>query len=325
MATVTKPIALDETLKEVVEKLHTQNILLQGIAGSGAIEPWSSYEEISAIVRSGNASKVFAYGDQIVVPYTATDGTVYNMPFDVVHFDDVELADGSVRPGMFLQSHYASLEGVQFDAPEPDNTLGSGGVKDDNVANYGYNRWSESGIRAWLNSDAAANGWWGAYFERGGSQIARREADVAPTQLATVNGFMRGLPDDFKAVLGKIKVATSCNTVTDGGVTDTTYDTIFLASLEQMYGNPQAAGVEGDYWEYWKQRLGLTSPASYHPTIYPNYITYALENHSSAQYVRLRSAGRGGSCGAWGVGAGGSLSSYDAYGALRCAPACVII
>ena len=199
------------------------------------------------------------------------------------------------------QSHYASLEGVQFDAPEPDNTLGSGGVKDNNVASYGYNRWSESGIRAWLNSDQAKGNWFGAYFERGGSQVARRAADIAPDQHSTVNGFLKGLDPDFVAILGEIQVETSCNTITDSGVTDTTYDKIFLPSLEQIYCTPEAAGVEGDYWEYWKERLGLTSPASYYPTTYPNYIMYALENHSSAQYVRLRSAYRGYSCNAWGA------------------------
>lgn len=325
MSTITKPVILDETGQAIVEKLHTQNVLLQAIAGAGQIEPWSSYAEIEAIVRSGNADKVFAYGDQIIVPYTATNGTVYQMPFDVVHFGNVELADGSIKPGMFLQSHYATLEGVQFDAPEPDNTLGSGGAVDSNIASYGYNRWSESGIRAWLNSEAAAGNWFGSYFERNGAQVARRAADVAPTQHGSVNGFMKGLPAEFKAILGEIKVQTSCNTVTDEGVTDVTHDKIFLASLEQMYGTPQASGVEGDYWEYWKQRLGLTSPAAYHPTIYENYITYALENHSSAQYVRLRSAYRGNSYSTWHVYAGGYLTHGYAHGANRCAPACVVI
>lgn len=322
---ITKPIFLDETGKEIVKKLHTQNILLESIANAGIIEPWTTFAEIEAIVRSGNASKVFAYGDQINVEYTAKNGTKYQMPFDVVHFGDVTLADGSVKPGMFLQSHYTTLEGVQFDAPEPDNTRGAEGATDSNVASYGYNRWSESGIRAWLNSNEAAGNWFGAYFERNGSHVARQEYDVAPNQLESVNGFLRGLDPEFVAILGEVKVQTACNTVIDGGVTDVTYDKIFLPSLEQMYGTPQESGIEGDYWEYWKRRLGITSPASYHPTIYENYKTYALESHSSAQNLRLRSAYRGNSCHAWYVSTGGSLHYNHASYALRCAPACVII
>ena len=322
---VTKPLALDESVKEIVNKLHTQNIILESIANAGVIEPWSSFAEIQAIVRSGNASKVFTPGDQINVGYTATNGSRYQMPFNVGHFGDVTLADGSIKPGMFVQSHYATLESVQFDAPEPDNTRGSGGAKDSNVASYGYNRWSESGIRAWLNSNEAAGNWFGSYFEVNGVQTARKAYDVAPDQLASVNGFLRGLDPAFVAILGEVKVQTSCNTVTDGGVTDVTYDKIFLPSLEQMYGTPQASGIEGDYWEYWKRRLGITSPASYHPTIYENYKTYALEAHSSAQNVRLRSANRGYSYYTWSVNSGGYLDGSYAHRAFRCAPACVIV
>ena len=283
-----------------------------------------SYYDIQTIVRAGKAQEVFNIGDEIPVKYTDTNGTQYDMPFRVVAFQNIELQDGTTKQGMFLQSKYATLEGVQFDAPEPDNTLGSGGAKDDNVASYGYNRWSESGIRAWLNSDATANNWWGSTFERGGQTVSRRAADVAPTQLASVNGFLRGLPSSFVDVLGKVKIQTSCNTVTDSGVTDTTYDKIFLASLEQMYTTPQASGVEGEYFEYWKEALGLNSPSSWHPTTYEAYKTYALENHNSAQRVRLRSATRGNSYNTWYVYSGGSISGYTAYDALRSAPVCVI-
>ena len=285
-----------------------------------------SYADIHNLVSAGRAKEFFGIDSQIVVPYTATDGTVYEMPFDVVHFEDVELMDGTTTPGMWLMSHYASLEGVQFDAPEPDNTLGSGGTKDDNVAIRGYNRWSESGIRAWLNSNESAGNWWGNTFERNGTQVTRRSADVAPEQLNTYNGFLEGLPSDFISILGQIKVQTACNTVTDSGVTDITYDKIFLPSLEQMYGNPQIADIEGSYWEYWKQRLGLTSPASYHPTLYQNYLTYALENHFSAVTVRLRSAKRDNSYNAWRVYSTGYLNNSGiASVANRCIPCCVII
>jgi hypothetical protein len=284
-----------------------------------------SYYDIQTLVRAGKAQELFKIGDEIPVKYTATNGTQYDMPFRVVAFQNVELEDGTTKQGMFLQSVYATLEGMQFDAPEPNNTLGSGGAKDNNVASYGYNRWSESGIRAWLNSDATAGNWWSSTFERGGQTVTRRSADVAPSQLASVNGFMRGLPSSFVDVLGKVKMQTSCNIVTDGGVTDTTYDKFFLASLEQMYTTPQVSGVEGDYFEYWKEALGLDSPSSWHPTTYEAYKTYALENHNSAQNVRLRSATRGNSYHTWGVSSGGYIYSYaGASLALRSAPVCVI-
>ena len=114
--------------------------------------------------------------------------------------------------------------------------------------------------------------------------------------------------------------------VTDGGVTDITYDRFFLPSLEQMYGNPQAAGVEGDYWEYWKEETGLDAPSNGSSDTnearkIPSVVNYP---RGSAVDCRLRSAGRGNGYSVWHVDAGGYLSSYSANAARRSLPACVI-
>ena len=114
---------------------------------------------------------------------------------------------------------------------------------------------------------------------------------------------------------------TSCNTVTDGGVTDITYDRFFLPSIEEMYGVPQIADVEGPYFPYWKTKTGWEAPNN---AAISGRIIYALENQSSAQYCRLRSASRGNSYNAWYVNTTGNLSFGSASSASRCAPACVI-
>ena len=124
-------------------------------------------------------------------------------------------------------------------------------------------------------------------------------------------------------MLQPIKVQTSANTVVDGGVTDITYDKFFLPSLEQIYVNPQISGVEGDYWPYWKERTGASSPQAQYGT-YPERITYAIENHNSAQTVRLRSAYRGYTNNTWNVYSSGYVSNGYAISAYRFAPACVI-
>jgi hypothetical protein len=314
---VTKPLFTDETGKLIAGYLSV-------IAGSKLDPGIITLDDIHRIARSGKASDFFTPGDQIVTTYTATNGKQYEMPYDMTHFGDVILEDGETVPGIILQSHYATLEGIQFDAPEPDNLLGKENVKDNNVASYGYNRWSESGYRAWLNSNAEAGGWFGTTFEREGKSVTRREADVAPTQLNSVNGFMRGLPEEFLRILKKVKITTSTNTVTDDGVLDTTYDMFFLPSLENICVNPQAtAGDEGGNWDYWAQRVGTTKrPTSQE---FPRGITYAIENHTSAQYVRLRSAARGYSYLTWHVSTSGyAYFSHYANYSYRCAPACVI-
>lgn len=178
---------------------------------------------------------------------------------------------------------------------------------------YGWNRWKTSALRQYLNSEAAKGAWW----------TAQDEWDVAPDQLKDKAGFLSGCSADFLSALQIVKVTTFANTVNDGGGEDTTYDRVFIPSMEQMYCAPQIKG-EGTYLEYWKQRSGATAPLAQWGT-YPNIITYAVENHTSPQNVRLRSADRGNANYAWSVNSSGSVNSYSiASSATRFAPLVVI-
>lgn len=192
------------------------------------------------------------------------------------------------------------------------------GINNMQRAAYGYNRYAHSAIRQWLNSAAGKNAWW----------EQKNPFDHRPDQLATVQGFMAGLPQDFLEVIRPIKITTALNTVSDSeiGASEDVVDKFFLPSLEQEYIVPQASGVEGAYWEYWKERLGLNSPQIQGGNgANPAHIRYAYENHTSAQHVRLRSASRGGALGAWYVTTSGYANGYSyATSAFRPAPACAI-
>ena len=181
---------------------------------------------------------------------------------------------------------------------------------------YGWNRWSTSALRQYLNSAAAVGAWW----------TAQDEWDIAPDQLTTKAGFLSGWPEELINVLKEVKVVTYPNTVYDdtgGNTPDITYDRVFIPSLEQMYCVPQKSG-EGEYHEYWKRRSGLTSPNAQYSTN-PNMITYAVENHASAQTVRLRSANRGGAHYAWYVYSSGLVGyGYYASYAIRFSPLVVL-
>lgn len=177
---------------------------------------------------------------------------------------------------------------------------------------YGWNRWKTSALRQYLNSEAAKGAWW----------TAQDEWDVAPDQLKDKAGFLSGCSADFLSALQIVKVTTFANTVNDGGGEDTTYDRVFIPSMEQMYCAPQIKG-EGTYLEYWKQRSGATAPLAQWGT-YPNIITYAVENHTSPQDIRLRSASRGYANSAWCVGSSGIVYNSGAAGANRFAPLVVI-
>lgn len=175
---------------------------------------------------------------------------------------------------------------------------------------YGDNRWWKSAYRQYLNSDAAAGGWW----------TPQDEWDMKPDQADTVPGFLAGFSDDFKAALTRVKVVTYGNNVTDDGSAVVTYDKIFLPSLQEIYCSPQVSG-EGTYWPYWKERTGAKTPQALWQTC-PLRITRDLAQRTVGRGVRLRSANRGGGTSAFHVDSSGHVCDWYAIDASRCAPAC---
>lgn len=173
---------------------------------------------------------------------------------------------------------------------------------------FGYGRWSQSGLRLYLNATGEKGAWW----------TAQNPWDRPLAIAATKDGFLSGYEDAVRTHFKPVKVVTVANNA-DGNEHDVTYDKVFLSSLEQMYCVPQFAGVEGDYWEYYKRLLGRTTPAPT-STTYKRLIKYALNAPTSAQSCFRRSAVRTGSYYAWYVNSSGNVSTFYAYYALRCAP-----
>ena len=176
----------------------------------------------------------------------------------------------------------------------------------------GDNRWWKSAIRQYLNSDAPAKEWW----------APQDEWDMKPDQADTVPGFLASFSDDFKNALTRTKVVTYGNAVTDDGSAVVTYDKIFLPSLQEIYCSPQVSG-EGSYWPYWKERTGAKTPQDLWKT-YPLRVTYDLAQRTVNRGVRIRSANRDGGYRAFGVYAYGTVGTWIAFDAYRCAPACKI-
>lgn len=181
---------------------------------------------------------------------------------------------------------------------------------------YGWNRWKTSAIRQYLNSSAPIGAWW----------KAQDEWDIAPNELETKAGFLSGCSESFINSIEPVEVKTYVNTVYDSSQQtegyDLTYDKVFLPSLEEMYINYQAQG-EGEVHEYWRRRSGRTTPHPWY-TSAPEYITYAVESHASAQYVRLRSASRDNASNAWLVGSSGYVNGGSAGYSIRFSPLVVL-
>lgn len=177
---------------------------------------------------------------------------------------------------------------------------------------YGYNRWSQSGLRQWLNSAAPAGKWW----------TPQNDWDRPHAAAATKAGFLAGYDEDVRKYFKPIKVVTvACNA--DSNVEDVTYDKVFLSALEQMYCVPQFSGKEGEYWEYYKRLLGRTTPAPTDQT-YARLKKYSLNAPTSAQYCFRRSALRAYSNYVWLVTTSGNVHYAHAVNANRCAPSVFI-
>ena len=114
---------------------------------------------------------------------------------------------------------------------------------------YGYNRWSQSGIRQWLNSKADKGAWWSP----------RNDFD-RPEHYATWAGFMNDLDADFLAVVAKSNIVTDINKIGDAGGHDTTQDYFFLPAMvninggDNFYSSPGSAVQDIEdtvVWDYY--------------------------------------------------------------------------
>lgn len=179
---------------------------------------------------------------------------------------------------------------------------------------YGSNSWKNSAIRQYLNSSKPKGEWW----------TPQDQWDIAPGELATKDGFLCGMDQEMLNNILPVKTVTYKNTAGGAGADDydVTYDKVNLISLEQMYINPQHAG-EGEAHEYWKRVNGTSTKWQQWQT-YPILKHYAVENHASAQYVRLRSAYLSNAINTWYVFSSGGVSSSYASWSHRFSPLVVI-
>ena len=316
----------------------------------------TGYADLHNIASSGIASEYLNIGDQVIVPWSDGTTSYDEVPLDVVNFGNIETEDGETKPAIFLQWHYTLPFATVFDPAEAvlatetecdpnlfyyvKKTDGSFALQTDlenqdpaasgwyhnaikdttgSILQYGYNNWEHSPLRRYLNSTASAGKWW----------EADHVGSVEPTGYSGKQGFMAGFDKAFLKILGKPKMVTAKNYITDGGSSTApelseTYDTFFLPSLEQHFVKPQVSGVEGNFWEYWKQASGSSEPLAQYST-YPQWIIYALNSKTSPQGVWMRSAGRGSSRYVWYVYSSGGVSTGGACHGVRCAPACAIV
>lgn len=295
------------------------------------------------------AGQLFQFPDQ----WTADDELVIDDPWDLADIRDVVDEDGITHEAAILIRHYCAHYNVVFDAEElnleateeaaqaglyyygkngstwTDLVLSEGDtipyddyehvyknfVKDTTHGiRYGYNRWSHSFIRQYLNSAGLKGTYWNA----------QHVGDVAPGDANDRHGYMHGCSAKILSLAKPIKISTALNTITlpdkNIGAYEETVDTFWLPSGTEMYGSINSN--EGTFFPLVKNNTGLTSPNNGNNT---GRIYYRNSAHSSARYCWVRSPGRGDSNHAWNVGAGGNLyGGTTANDSCTPIPACAI-
>lgn len=217
-------------------------------------------------------------------------------------------------------SDESPIETVAMSVGGEGTDLGTIGSKPDGNMNsiyrcaYGYNRWSQSALRQYLNGKGT--NWW-----------APQNKWDRPPEYVKKHGFLDGIPEAELAAMRRVKVVTGapyCEEGTDSKpVLDTTYDLVFLPSLEEHFLARNESGMngkEGEAWEYWARIAESGAPLALWKT-YPQLITYAINGKTSPQYVFLRSATRYYGNGVFDVFASGLVGTCYAQSAYRCAPA----
>ena len=158
-----------------------------------------------AIPEGGQVGPIAQIADKEPSTWTVT---TYTGPTDTTGIETVAVTSGSA--------------GTSLGTLKP---AGDGNMNSIHRVGYGYNRWSQSAIRQWLNSAAGPGAWW----------APQNNWDRPPAEAATKSGFLAGYGEDFLACIKPVKVVTALNTVTDSGdgTTETTFDKIFLPSLQR--------------------------------------------------------------------------------------------
>lgn len=186
---------------------------------------------------------------------------------------------------------------------------------------YGYNRWSQSGLRQWLNSKADKGAWWSP----------RNDFD-RPEYNSSWAGFMNDLDADFLAVVAKSNIVTDINKVSDAGGHEVTQDYFFPPAMvnlnggDNFYSSPSSAVQDIEdtvVWDYYA-KFRLDGKTGTNPEQDDNRRKYQ-QGSSTGQNWWERSPGSDRACNVRNVSGDGLLwwNRY-AFDPIGIAPACRI-
>lgn len=190
-----------------------------------------------------------------------------------------------------------------FDAKEPSNT-------NSDRKNYGNNRYSQSNIDQWLNSQAAS---W--YSARHSYDAPPNNANVWSNynEYDTEAGFLSNFEADFRKAILDAVIRVAKNTVTDGGGYEDITRKVFLLSNTEVGLSNENSVAEGALWSYFSSAARRRCYPTAEAVSNSEYTSSSL-NASSYWWWWLRTPYAGYANLARNVGADGSLNYNNAYG-----------
>lgn len=356
MSTITRPMLLDETGREMLAAMKEQGATLKNISDalSDALTKYGEsikWSEIQKAVQNGNARSMFKIGDQIIIPWEDKNkGCTYQMPFDVVHFDSVFLETGEFVPGMFLQCHYALPYNLPFNGP---NGMTLSGMQYSEGLYY-YESVDASSYRLLIegtdynigdtilpgivcssvcdpNGEVLLDGYnlWEKSKLR---QYLNSDSESSWQEMLEIGdkviwdlpsaGFLSGFDEDFLSCIRPISVTTIKQT-SMGSFFNQTYDRFFLPSLYQMNisHSDSALTTEGQPFEYWKQYTDSPTPVHYEDV---EIAIQKLDSRHLDCEVFFRSAFPGSLSKVCSINGNCFVAYERAASYLSCTPVCVI-
>ena len=189
-----------------------------------------------------------------------------------------------------------------FDAKEPSNT-------NSDRKNYGNNRYSQSNIDQWLNSQAAS---W--YSARHSYDAPPNNANVWSNynEYDTEAGFLSNIEADFRKAILDAVIRVAKNTVTDGGGYEDITRKVFLLSNTEVGLSNENGVAEGTLWSYFSSAARRQCYPTAEAVSNSEYTSSSL-NASSYWWWWLRTPYASDAYNARFVSAYGSLYSDYAY------------
>lgn len=215
----------------------------------------SQFDATEALYHATDGLAAGIYHFTLLADYDIEHGGGATLQFELTHA--VPAGGVIMFPWAYQQqatvakiSTYASREAASA-IETVDVSVGGGGINlgtaDGNTEHmnhthrirYGSNRYKESAIRQWLNSDKAGGAWW----------QPQNEFDRAPNYAAR-DGFLKKLDTGLAGVIGEVDKVVALNKITDGGGSETVRDRVWLLSRDEMgYGHEDGI-VEGQTYPF---------------------------------------------------------------------------